>query len=48
MSRDYGLSGVPALVVDGKYLVGGKSSAQETLKTLDDVINMARKERAKK
>ena len=50
MSRKYGLKGVPSLVVDGKYLISGRmgGTPQETIKTLDQLINMVRKERAKK
>ena len=50
MSRDYGFKGVPALVVDGKYLTSGKMSdtPQETIKTLDELIKKVRKERTKK
>ena len=50
MSRDYMLSGVPALVVDGKYLTSGKmgGTAEETLKILDELIVKVRKEKEKK
>lgn len=50
MSKDYTLSGVPALVVDGKYLTSGKmgGTAQETLKILDELIVKVRKEKEKK
>ncbi len=44
------ISGVPALVVDGKYLVnnGSVSSFQDVLKLTDNVIAKARQERAGK
>lgn len=50
MSRKYGLKGVPSLVVDGKYLISGRmgGTPQETIKTLDQLINKVRKERTKK
>lgn len=50
MSKDYALSGVPALVVDGKYLTSGKmgGTAQETLKILDELIVKVRKEKERK
>jgi len=50
MSKDYNLTGVPALVVDGRYLTSGKmgGTAQGTIKTLDELIEKVRKERAKK
>ena len=50
MSRKYGLKGVPSLVVDGKYLISGRmgGTPQETIKTLDQLIDKVRKERTKK
>ncbi|TFH12414.1 MAG: thiol:disulfide interchange protein DsbA/DsbL [Nitrosomonadales bacterium] len=50
MSRKYGLEGVPSLVVDGKYLVSGRmgGTPQETIRTLDQLINKVRKERTEK
>jgi thiol:disulfide interchange protein DsbA len=38
------IQGVPALTVDGRYLIGGKS-LQELLKLTDQVVEMRRKER---
>ncbi|MFB3080498.1 MAG: thiol:disulfide interchange protein DsbA/DsbL [Nitrosomonadaceae bacterium] len=50
MSKNYGFKGVPALVVDGKYLTSGRmgSTPQETIRTLDELIKKVRKERTKK
>jgi len=50
MSRNYGFKGVPALAVDGKYLTSGRmgDTPQETIRTLDELIKKARKERTKK
>ena len=50
MSRKYGLKGVPSLVVDGKYLASGRmgGTPQDTIRTLDELIKITRKERAKK
>jgi thiol:disulfide interchange protein DsbA len=50
MSKKYGLRGVPSLVVDGKYLASGRmgGTPQDTIRTLDELIKIARKERAKK
>lgn len=47
MSRQYKLSGVPALVVDGKYLTSGKmgGSSEDTIKILNQLIEKARNER---
>jgi len=47
MSRQYQLTGVPALVVDGKYLTSGgmSSTPDETIKTLNALIDKARKEK---
>ena len=46
MSKDYNLSGVPALVVDGKYLTSGKmgGTPQDTIKVLGELIEKVRKE----
>lgn len=48
MMRQYKLTGVPALVVDGKYLTSGKMSGtpRETIQVLDELIDKARKDRA--
>ena len=50
MSKDYNLSGVPAVVVDGRYLTSGKmgGTPQDTIRTLEELIVKVRKERAKK
>ncbi len=50
MSKDYNLSGVPTVVVDGRYLTSGKmgGTPQDTIKTLDELIEKVRKERLKK
>lgn len=50
MSKDYNLSGVPALVVDGRYLTSGRmgGTPQDTVKVLDELIEKVRKERVKK
>ena len=50
MSKDYGLAGVPAVVVDGRYLTSGKmgGTPQDTIRTLEELIVKVRKERAKK
>jgi len=47
MSRQYQLTGVPALVVNGKYLTsaGMNSTAEETINTLKSLIDKARKEK---
>jgi thiol:disulfide interchange protein DsbA len=50
MSKEYRLSGVPALVVDGRYLTSGRmgGTPEDTIKTLDELIEKVRKERMKK
>jgi len=50
MSKDYNLSGVPTVVVDGRYLTSGRmgGTPQDTIKTLDELIEKVRKERLKK
>lgn len=50
MSRDYQLKGVPALVVDGKYLTSGSfaGSPQAMFQVVDELIAKARQERAAK
>ncbi len=49
MSKDYSLSGVPALVVDGKYVTSGKmgGTPPDTIKILDKLIEKVRKEKMK-
>ncbi|SDY28502.1 thiol:disulfide interchange protein DsbA/DsbL [Nitrosomonas sp. Nm33] len=48
MTRQYKLTGVPALVVEGKYLTSGKMSGtpRDTIQVLNELIDKARKERA--
>lgn len=50
MSKSYGLTGVPAVVVDGKYMTSGRmgGTPQDTIKIMDELIEKARKERTKK
>ena len=47
MTRQYQLTGVPALVINGKYITSGKmgGTPQDTIKTLEALIEMARKEK---
>lgn len=47
MVRSYGVSGTPTLVVDGKYLITGLYP-EDTIRALNEVITMARKERSGK
>lgn len=47
MARNHRIQGVPALAIDGRYLVGGKS-LQEMLALTDKVIDMRRGERSGK
>ena len=49
MSKDYQLHGVPAIVVDGKYLTGpgtAQTGPEQFTPVLNEVIEKARKERA--
>ncbi|SDW57856.1 thiol:disulfide interchange protein DsbA/DsbL [Nitrosomonas communis] len=48
MIRQYKLTGVPALVVEGKYITSGKMSGtpRDTIQVLNELIDKARKERA--
>lgn len=50
MTQAYQLPGVPALVVDGKYLTSNSlsGSAQGTMDTLDRLVQQARQERAQR
>lgn len=50
VGRRYQLRGVPAFVVDGKYLTSNSftGSAEDTLKVLDKLVAKARDERAKR
>ena len=45
---DYGVEGTPDFVVDGKYNVPNRTTPEDTLRVLDEVIKLARKERNKK
>jgi thiol:disulfide interchange protein DsbA len=47
MSKSYGLTGVPAIVVDGKYVTSGRmgGTPQDTIRILDELIEKARAER---
>ena len=49
-SKDYGLTGVPAIVVEGKYLTSGRmgGTPEDTIRTMDELIEKARKEKTKK
>ncbi len=47
MIRSYGITGTPTLVVDGKYLITGLQPA-DSIRVLNEVIEMARKERSAK
>ncbi len=47
MIRSYSISGTPTLVVDGKYLITGLQPP-EAIRVLNEVIEMARKERIAK
>lgn len=47
MLRSYNITGTPALVVDGKYLISGLQT-EDTIRVLNDVIEMARKEHSAK
>ena len=44
MTRSYGISGTPTLVVDGKYAISGLQPA-DTMRVLNEVIAKVRKER---
>jgi thiol:disulfide interchange protein DsbA len=50
MSKSYGLTGVPAVVVDGKYMTSGRmgGTPQDTIKIMDELIEKVRQERTKK
>lgn len=47
MIRTYGVNGTPTLVVDGKYVITGLQPA-DTIRVLNEVIAVARKEHSKK
>jgi len=42
----YGIRGTPTIVVDGKYIITGLQP-EETIRVLDEVVKIARKERIK-
>ncbi|MBU1214644.1 MAG: thiol:disulfide interchange protein DsbA/DsbL [Gammaproteobacteria bacterium] len=44
--RSYGIRGTPTIAVDGKYIITGLEPA-ETIRVLNEVIKIARKERSK-
>ena len=46
MVQAYGIRGTPTIVVDGKYIITGLGP-EETIRVLDEVIKIARKERGK-
>jgi thiol:disulfide interchange protein DsbA len=50
LAQAYRIQGVPALAVDGKYLVTGKEikGFPDLLRLTDQVIDKARRERSKK
>lgn len=45
--QNYGVRGTPTVAVDGKYIITGLQPA-ETIRVLDEVIKIARKERSKR
>jgi thiol:disulfide interchange protein DsbA len=50
MSKSYNLAGVPAVVVDGKYVTSGRmgGTPQDTIRIVDELIEKVRQERTKK
>lgn len=50
MAAKYGISGVPTLVVDGKYMTSGRmgSTPANTIRILNELIDKARRERTGK
>jgi len=46
MVQSFGVRGTPTLVVDGKYIITGLEP-EESIRVLDEVIKIARKERSK-
>jgi thiol:disulfide interchange protein DsbA len=50
MSKDYGLSGGPSVVVDGRYLTSGRlvGTPKDTISTANALIEKVRKERGTK
>jgi thiol:disulfide interchange protein DsbA len=47
MQESYQIRGTPTIVVDGKYTITGLQPA-DMIRVLNDVIDLARKERAGK
>lgn len=47
LTRQYQLTGVPALIINGKYITSGRmgGTPQDTIKTLEALIEKARKEK---
>ncbi len=45
--QSYGIRGTPTIAVDGKYIITGLQP-QETIRVLDEVVALARKERSKR
>jgi thiol:disulfide interchange protein DsbA len=50
MSKSYNLAGVPAVVVDGRYVTSGRmgGTPQDTIRIVDELIEKVRQERTKK
>ena len=46
MVQSFGIRGTPTIAVDGKYIITGLEP-EETIRVLDEVVKMARKERSK-
>jgi protein dithiol oxidoreductase (disulfide-forming) len=44
--QNYGVRGTPTIAVDGKYIVSGLQP-QDTIRVLDEVIKIARKDRSR-
>ena len=47
MVMSYAIRGTPSIIVDGKYIITGLHP-EETIRVLDEVIKIARKERSKR
>ena len=49
MTRDYEIKGVPSIVVDGKFVTSARMAGgtRELMKMVDQLVELARKERAK-
>ena len=45
MAQSYNIRGTPTIIVDGKYVITGLTP-QDTIRVLDEVVKVARKERA--